>query len=673
MNAERKVPTEKRPADSDPRLARNRRAYTYRPEKENQLWPVCIPESLPCRERLRPWWKLRFLPGWGGAYLNAGIKRLFFLLQRLTFRFDKVKAYGQLFNGSLPEYVDGADRDDHFAWRRIAGPNPLSLRQEVDLDALRRKIPFDVERVEHRLSRRLGRPISLAEEAGAGRLFACDFRLMQQALRPKEQSGHPPSHSLKGVKHLRDSRWRPKYLPAPIGVFLELPGFYERIDLVPLAIQIDQPQAVEQPVYYPDDEVRRDWGWKIAKLHFETADQVFHAGCGHVLRTHLTMNPFCMATLRQLPPDHAVHTLLQPHTRFTLATNDAAYKFYVNRKKAYAKFYSGKLEEYRRVSILSYQAKSFLELSLPAELESRCLNDAPKIYPYRDDARLWLRPIRDFVAEYLDAFYADNAAVRVDAPLQAWKNELVEVECGGVRGLVPEDCLDTKKKLVDLLAQVLFIAGPGHASQHFAEMYYYRYPPAFVGSAYAPPPQWEHEADKARWLRTLPPIGPATTQFVYSTLRKLPVRHLRALSALPARPARAGAAADPQPAGGVAGGRIDDLRARQGPSTPLRLPAPLARAEQHQHLRTGRCRRSGGGTGPAVDPVSARSSRRSRSLSCAGRSNRARPRGGASAPRAPACRGRRSFRTVTRSFASIDSTGGLPSIPVRTRSRSSAA
>jgi arachidonate 15-lipoxygenase len=310
-----------------------------------------------------------------------------------------------------------------------------------------------------------------------------------------------------------------KYLPAPIGVFLELPGFNEGIDLVPLAILIDQPAGARNRVFYPDEvpKKRKNWGWEIAKLYFETADEIFHAGCGHVLRTHLAMNPFCMATPRQLPDNHPVSMLLRPHTRFTLATNEAVYEYYVNPKKAYADFYSGKLEEHRRFSISSYEAKSFLDLSLPAELESRQVCESPEVYPYRDDALLWLKPIRDFVTEYIDAFYADDAAINHDVPLQAWKDELVHPDCGGVRGLVPDDALDTRKKLVDLLAQVLFIAGPGHASQHFAEMYFYRYPPAFVGSAYAPPPWKECDANKARWYQTLPPIGQATKQFIYST------------------------------------------------------------------------------------------------------------------------------------------------------------
>jgi len=498
-------------------LERKRKAYVYLPRDVNQLYPVCTPKSWPWREeQYGPSWALPFLPGYLGAYLNEGLKRVLFRLQRMIFRFDKVRAYGQLFNGALPEYATGAGRDDHFAWRRIAGPNPLSLQRENDLKALLGRIPFDVERVERRLAERMGQRVSLAALAGNGQLFACDFKMMQESLRPQSR----PTYLSHGpAKRTRDSRWRGQYLPAPIGVFVELPGFYTGIDLVPLAIQIDQhqPSGEYNPVYYPDDQAQQGWGWTIAKLYFETADEVFHAGCGHVLRTHLTMNAFCMATPRQLPEDHPVYVLLRPHTRFTLPANKAVYKDYVDRTQIYAEFYSGKLDEFRAFSKLSYEAKRFDELALCDEVKGRGVDEHPKVYPYRDDALLWVQPIRDFVGEFLGAFYADDAAVLGDAALQAWAAELVDPDCGGVRGLVAGDALDTRAKLFDLLAHVLFVAGPGHASQHFAEMYYYRYPPAFVGAAFAPPPWQANEANAARWYRTLPSIDQAATQFTYST------------------------------------------------------------------------------------------------------------------------------------------------------------
>ncbi|MFT5441508.1 MAG: arachidonate 15-lipoxygenase [Myxococcota bacterium] len=494
-----------------------RDAYHYLPKEDNQLFPICTPKKWPWfKEQYGPSWLFRFLPGFVGAYLNQGIKKLRFLLQRITFRFDKITAYKQLFVGKPPKFVEGADRDDQFAWRRIAGPNPLSLQQEQYLSELSKKIPLDLVRIEKRLSEKMGRPISLHEEAEAGHLFACDYRDMQEALRPQDR---PTYLSPKPIKRTRASRWREKYLPAPIAVFLELPGFYEEIDLVPLAIQIDQIQPDGEPdaIHYPDDPEDRGWGWRIAKLYFETADTVFHAGCGHVLRAHFAMNAFCMATPRQLGEKHPIFMLLRPHTRFTMAANKAAYKDYLDRKQIYAELYSLKLEEYRAFSIDAYNALNFMDLALPVDLERRHITSSPENYPYRDDAKLWLDPINTFVGEYIDAFYECDDDVAGDVPLQAWKEELTTPGMGGIVGLVPDDELDTKKKLVDLLTHVLFVAGPGHASQHYAEMRFYRYPLAFVGSAYAPPPLKKHEAHRARFYQTLPPISQATTQFTYST------------------------------------------------------------------------------------------------------------------------------------------------------------
>ena len=179
-----------------------------------------------------------------------------------------------------------------------------------------------------------------------------------------------------------------------------------------------------------------------------------------------------MATARQLAYDHPVHLLLQPHTRYTLATNDAAYNYFVDRRRIYFKFYAGTLEESRQILIDSHREKRFMDLELEAELSARGVSAQLQDYPYRDDLRLWRSPIREFVHEYLCAFYTRDESVQYDAEMQAWARELMSPDCGAIVGLVPDDRLDTVDKLVDLLAQVLFVAGPGHAAQHYSEMYY---------------------------------------------------------------------------------------------------------------------------------------------------------------------------------------------------------
>jgi arachidonate 15-lipoxygenase len=311
-------------------------------------------------------------------------------------------------------------------------------------------------------------------------------------------------------RRTRDSRWRQKYLPAPIGVFLEDPEPWPH--LRSLAIRIDQPQKHREhnPVYHVGDGA----GWKLAKFYFEVADQNAHFTCGHVHRTHFVMEPFCLATARHLSFAHPVHLLLQPHTRYTLATNSAAYRHFCARRAIYFECYAGTLEDCRRM--FTESRAPFKGLDLLADLRAREVLNTPHDYPYRDDALLWRDPIEQFVRTYVGAFYTRDAQVQKDRELQAWATELMAKEGGNLEGLVAEDRLDTVGKLVGLLAQVLFIAGPGHAAQHFSEMYYYRYAPAFPSAAYAPPPWRDERVTEARFLNTVPPIGPASLQFTFS-------------------------------------------------------------------------------------------------------------------------------------------------------------
>jgi len=485
------------------RLRERRRGYVYlTSERENQLLPVPAAARWPEDEDYSWGWKLGIAPGYLGAYADRLLRRgPLYALQRALFRFDRMQAYRQLFRGEPPAFTRAADRDDAFAWWRVAGPNAISLQREPSLSALRRRIPFDVARVEARLRATRGRRIRLGEAAEAGRLFAVDFRLVQNALRNDR---------------LRDTRWREKYLPAPIGVFLEdeEPGG-ERTSLLPLAIQVDQPlpEGEPNPVYTPDD----GWGWRLAKLYFEVADVAYHVSCGHVGRTHLQLQPFCMATPRQLSEDHPVFVLLRPHTRFTLPANQAAYEYFIHRKHTYHDFYAGRLEDTRGIVVQAYLEKSFLELELETELEARGVDQRPKVYPYREDARRWLAPLREFVRDYVDAFYLGEEDVRGDHELQDWAKELMDPQRGAVQELVPERRLDGKAKLVDLLAQVLFLAGPGHAAQHYSSNHFYRYPPAFPSAAYAPPPWREERIHEARYQGTLPPIRTASRQITYNT------------------------------------------------------------------------------------------------------------------------------------------------------------
>ncbi len=502
------VPSPEPSSSSDPALVAARASYRYMPEGQNQIAPICMAQSWPwLSEQYGPSYILPFLPTFLVAQARHLLQRVRCRLQKLTFRFDKLNSYDQLFDGSSPRFVQRwkhmtADEYDlAFGWWRIAGANPLLLRRAPDLGALCGRIALDVKRTEARLLGILGRPVSLAEEAAASRLFVVDFELLLRAV----QAVRP------GVP--RDSRWGQKYMPAPIGGFLAWSDAAS--GLLQLAIQVDQPEVAPEynPVYTPDD----GWGWVIAKSYFEAADVTFQSGFGHLFTTHLVMEPFSLGTPRQLPPQHPVRVLLEPHTRYTLTTNQAAYKYLIDRSELYNEIYTATLEQLREVAIQGYLQRGFMDLALEADLARRGVQDAPACYPYRDDLRLWLEPIRDFVRAYVDACYADDAAVQTDAALQSWKDELTDPARGAVRQLVPGDRLDSRRKLMDLLAQVLFTAGPSHACQHYSATQFYRYTPAFPAAAYQPPPRKADALDFPTWLKMLPSIDRSSDQFRSNT------------------------------------------------------------------------------------------------------------------------------------------------------------
>jgi arachidonate 15-lipoxygenase len=489
-------------------------SYAYKKKEDNALDPVCVADRYPLLlESQDLAWASRFLPGSIRAWSNLLLKRAQIRAQQVARRFDVLRAHDQLFYGDPPGFAREYTDDAAFAYRRVAGPNAIEITRVEDLADLLTKIPLSRTAV----ARGLRRPIDLQRAVREGRLFLVDFCRIVQALRPQALSPRAMRKKGKVLRRradrarTRDSRWRQKYLPAPIGVFLEDPD--RAPHWLPLAIRIDQPQPDKRehnPVYH----IGGGAGWKLAKLYFEVADQNAHFGCGHVHRTHFVIEPFCMATARQLSFQHPVHLLLQPHIRYTLATNNSAYKYFLDRRKIYFAFYAGTLEESRQLFIKSRVA--FGKLDIHTELRSRGVMDRPHDYPYRDDALLWREAILRFVRAYVDAFYRRDAQVGADPELQAWAEELMSRDGGNVEGLVRSQRLDTVDKLVTLLAQVLFIAGPGHAAQHYSEMYYYRYAPAFPAAAYGPPPWQQERPTEARFRNTVPPIEPASLQFTYS-------------------------------------------------------------------------------------------------------------------------------------------------------------
>jgi arachidonate 15-lipoxygenase len=224
--------------------------------------------------------------------------------------------------------------------------------------------------------------------------------------------------------------------------------------------------------------------------------------------------PFAVTTKRQLSPAHPVYVLLEPHLAYTLAVNGSTLGMLKSPGSLFDQIYSGELAETRQILIESYQRWSWSDLALPADLLQRGVLTAPRDYPFRDDALLWLPALDKFVRAYLSLYYRTMSDIESDWELQAWARELTAHDGGNIRGLFSGTQLSNVNQLGDILTQLLFIAGPTHAAVHFPQSDYFTYVPAFPGAACLPPPDNGELATLQRWRDTLPPLSVGANQFL---------------------------------------------------------------------------------------------------------------------------------------------------------------
>lgn len=367
-------------------------------------------------------------------------------------------------------------RDDVFAQLRVAGFNPMSLFRVRTVDDM----PFTVP------EGRLGEPVDTAIRER--RLYAQDFSFMAQLRRETEQKFAVTSAIY--------------VVPVQAGVPC-------RLKVVAI--------CVNRVVVYPDAP---GLNWVLAKLALNQNDAVHHEFVAHLGKTHLLVEPFVAATMRQLHPTHPVHRLLRPHFEGTVFINLLAKEGLVAPGKYVDRIFAGRIESLMRWCANKVISNEFNASMPDVDLERRGLMEDSLHMPYREDALQHFEAMHEWVSAYLRVYYKSDAEVGNDGELQAWAAEVVAEDGGRVRDFGEGGDgdgdgggrVETLKYLARAVSMVIFCASVQHAAVNFGQWELMAFAPAVGGALYGEMVAEGEVVSMERWKGMLTPVWTAVDQ-----------------------------------------------------------------------------------------------------------------------------------------------------------------
>lgn len=321
---------------------------------------------------------------------------------------------------------------------------------------------------------------NLAEEMKKGNIFLCDYK------------------QIDGVKAniINDKK---QYLMAPLVLLHKTPDD----NLMPIAIQLKQKPAEDNPIFLPSDS---EYDWLLAKIFVRSAEFSVHQLNVHLLCTHLLAEVFAVSLLRNMPMVHPLYKLLIPHTRYTLQINFLARKRLISEEGVFTEFSASGGEGMLTILKRSLASITYSSLCLPEDIAERGVKDIPNFY-YRDDGlRLW-DIINRFVRGVLSHYYKNDREVQQDSELQNWVLEIFQ------HGFLSHPCpgipqkLTTVDELIKFVTMVIFTGSAQHAAVNSGQFDYGGWMPNTPISLQLPPPSKKGEATEETMLKTLPDVN----------------------------------------------------------------------------------------------------------------------------------------------------------------------
>ncbi|KAI4984752.1 hypothetical protein ZWY2020_017382 [Hordeum vulgare] len=275
--------------------------------------------------------------------------------------------------------------------------------------------------------------------------------------------------------------------------------------LAPVAIELSTPlvqgglTTAKSTVYTPASTGVEAWIWQLAKAYVCVNDYGYHQLVSHWLNTHAVMEPFIIATNRQLSVMHPVHKLLHPHYRDTMNINSRARELLVNaggiiELTVFQRKYA------MEMSSVTYKDWNLNEQALPDDLIKRGMavrdpSSPHKVrllledYPYAVDGLAIWHAIEDWVTEYVAIYYTSDSVLQGDVELQAWWKEVREVGHGDLKDAAWWPEMKTVAELVKVCTTIIWTGSALHAAVNFGQYPYAGYHPNKPSASRRPMPE----------------------------------------------------------------------------------------------------------------------------------------------------------------------------------------
>uniref|UniRef100_A0A3Q4GAF0 Arachidonate 12-lipoxygenase n=1 Tax=Neolamprologus brichardi TaxID=32507 RepID=A0A3Q4GAF0_NEOBR len=360
-------------------------------------------------------------------------------LKKLTIWFgkswDDLEDFKRIFwklKSPIAEYCMTHWKEDwFFGYQCLNGSNPRMIQR---CKKLPENLPVTADMVQRSMADRT----NLDKELKAGNIYLLDYAIMDGI----------PSNTIKG---------HPQYIAAPICLLYQHPDE----GLIPIAIQLEQTPGRDTPIFLPSDP---PLAWLLAKMWVRHSEfQVFQL-LSHLLRTHLVVEVFCVATLRQLPAVHPIYKLLSPHIRYTLEINCRGRTQLISANGIF-----------KRVchSTLGFNITDFYLCS-------------------------------SFVSSMVNLYYQSDHDVQEDLELQAWIRDITE------EGLPSK--LSSREELCTLLAVAIFTSTAQHAATNNGQFDWCAWIPNTPCTMRQPPPTDKDAVTMDMIMATLPDVSQSCLQ-----------------------------------------------------------------------------------------------------------------------------------------------------------------